>query len=56
MSQENVDVGRAVFEAWQARDPQAALSRIDADVEADLTAASVWGDASVGRGHAALGI
>jgi ketosteroid isomerase-like protein len=54
MSQENVEVVKALFTAWADRDSEAALSRIDPNVEVDL-ASSVWGNIGVGRGHEALG-
>jgi ketosteroid isomerase-like protein len=54
MSQENVEVVKALFAAWENRDPVAALDRIDPDVEVDLTAAIIWGHAEIGHGHAAL--
>jgi len=54
MSEENVEVVKEVFEGWEARDPEAALRRIDPNVEVDLTASSIWGDWQIRRGHDAL--
>jgi ketosteroid isomerase-like protein len=40
MSQENVEIVKALFAAWKERNPQAALSYIDPNVEVDFTGIS----------------
>jgi ketosteroid isomerase-like protein len=37
MSQENVEIVKAIFAAWQERNPRAALEHIDRDIEVDFT-------------------
>ena len=37
MSRENVEIVKAVFAAWQERNPRAALEHIDPDIEVDFT-------------------
>jgi ketosteroid isomerase-like protein len=37
MSQENVEIVKAVFAAWKERDPETALKHIDPNVEFDFT-------------------
>lgn len=52
MSEENVEVVRALFKAWDERDPEAALAHIDPDVEVDMTGAKASQlDIGSGRGH-----
>jgi uncharacterized protein len=51
MSQENVEVARAMWDAFLAADIQAALSFFDPDVEWDGTNLP---DGEVGRGHEAI--
>ena len=54
MSHENVEIVKTIFTAWETRNPEAALSRIDPNVEVDVSNSSVWGDATIGRGYEAL--
>jgi ketosteroid isomerase-like protein len=54
MSQENVEIVKAIFKAWEDRDPDAALRLIDPSVEVDVTAAEVWGERDIVHGHDAL--
>ena len=54
MSQENVEIVKAIFAAWNDRNPQEALSRIDPNVEIDMTGVSFPGMAVVDGGHEGL--
>jgi ketosteroid isomerase-like protein len=54
MSEENMELVKAIFAAWEARDPQAALARMDPQVEVDMTGVSFPGIAGVDRGHDGL--
>jgi hypothetical protein len=55
MSEENVEIVRALFKAWDERDPEAALAHIDPDVEVDMTGAQASQlDIGSDRGHAGL--
>ena len=40
MSQENVEIVKALFAAWVDRDPQAAMKHIDPSIKFDFTGAS----------------
>jgi ketosteroid isomerase-like protein len=51
MSQENVEIVRALFEAWNAADYETALSFYAPDVEWDGTNLP---DGKIGRGHQAI--
>ena len=51
MSQENVEIVRRMWDAWQAGDVQTALSFYDPDVEWDGTNLP---DGHVARGHEAI--
>ena len=55
MSEENVEVVKSVFKAWEDRDPKTALERIHPEVEVDGTGTAIWGRREVERGHEALG-
>ncbi len=54
MSKENVEIVKAIFAAWNDRNPQEALSRIDPNVEIDMTGVSFPGMAVVDGGHEGL--
>jgi ketosteroid isomerase-like protein len=54
MSEENVEVVKAVFDAWTSRDPATALGYIDPDIEVDNTRSSFRGEAKTARGAEAL--
>jgi ketosteroid isomerase-like protein len=55
MSEENVEIVRALFKAWDKRDPEAALAHIDPDVEVDMTGAKASRlDIGSDRGHDGL--
>ena len=56
MSEENVEIVRAIFKAWEDRDPEAALTRFHPDVEVDMTGAKASAiDIGSDRGHDGLG-
>ncbi len=56
MSQENVEIVRGLFKAWEDRDPDAALALIDPEVDVDMAGAKASRLDFVGsdRGHAGL--
>jgi ketosteroid isomerase-like protein len=49
-SQGNVEVVKAIFEAWKERDRETALKRFDPDVEIDMSTLSLVGERIVDRG------
>jgi ketosteroid isomerase-like protein len=54
MSEENVEIVKSIFKAWEERDAEAAFRHIHPNVEVDVTTSRLWGNSEIDHGHDAL--